>query len=107
MAGGIINTTTDSAGLGGTVDVVADTISIGGGGAIESDSLGEGDGGAIILSARNSFSLTNAFIEAEAKGSGAGGRIEIQAPDITLEQDSEIKIQALSGNGDAGGNDHH
>ena len=35
-------------------------------------------------------------------GSGAGGLVEIKAPEITLGQDSEINISALSGTGDAG-----
>ena len=35
-------------------------------------------------------------------GSGAGGLVEIKAPAITLGQDSEVNISAISGTGDAG-----
>ncbi|MGY8890905.1 MAG: two-partner secretion domain-containing protein, partial [Pseudomonadales bacterium] len=97
-----VNASTTSAGIGGSIVLSADTISIDGGSAVESDSFSSGDGGEIILTATRSFNLTNARIEAEVLGSGAGGLVEIKAPAITLGQDSEINISAVSGTGDAG-----
>ena len=97
-----VNASSSGAGVGGSIVLSADTISIVGGSALESDSFSSGDGGAIILTANSAFNLTNARIEAEVRGSGTGGLVEIKSPEITLGQDSEINISALSGTGDAG-----
>ncbi len=97
-----VNASSSGAGVGGSIFLSADTISIVGGSALESDSFSSGDGGAIILTANSAFNLTNARIEAEVRGSGTGGLVEIKSPEITLGQDSEINISALSGTGDAG-----
>ncbi|MDB9942466.1 filamentous hemagglutinin N-terminal domain-containing protein, partial [Pseudomonadales bacterium] len=97
-----VNASSSGAGVGGSIVLSADTISIVGGSALESDSFSSGDGGAIILTANSAFNLANARIEAEVGGSGTGGLVEIKSPEITLGQDSEINISALSGTGDAG-----
>ena len=101
IAGGKIITTTMGSGVGGDVDVSAQQLSITQEGVISSDSLSSGDGGDIEVSSV-SFQLTNASINAVARGAGVGGLISLQGDQIDITNEALINVSAITGTGDAG-----
>ena len=101
IAGGKIITTTQGGGFGGNVDITTDQIGITQGGVISSDSLADGDGGDIAIDA-GSLQISNASINAVARGAGFGGLIRLRGDQIAITNDAMVNVSAITGTGDAG-----
>ena len=98
---GQINSDTSSTGNAGAIEVKANNLFLSENGLINTSSLGEGNAGNISLNIIDIFKAENSDINTSSFQS-SGGQIEIQAKDISLGGDSDIRTDINSGEGGGG-----
>ncbi len=85
----------------GNININANSLTINNQGQINTLSEGLGNAGNITLNINNSFTATDGNISANANQAG-GGEIKINAQNIRLRGDSDIRTNVNSGAGDGG-----
>ncbi|MDF0644568.1 MAG: filamentous hemagglutinin N-terminal domain-containing protein [Nitrospira sp.] len=85
---GALSATTSGSGNAGNITVVSDTVSLTNFATISASTSGEGAGGSIHISAQNTISAVDSFINASANsvqpGAGSGGHVLLSAPTINV-----------------------
>jgi large exoprotein involved in heme utilization and adhesion len=104
ISGSLVAASSLGGGDGGSVGLVAERIRVGEGGEIRARSAGAGDAGSITLRAAVSIEITgeDTDLQATARGSGNGGRVELSAPDVALDDDALVATSALGFGGSGG-----
>lgn len=98
---GQIRAVTSSIGNSGTIKVTATELSIDNAGSISTNSSGTGNAGNISLKIFDNLAADNSNINTSSERS-AGGQIEIDAENIRLQGDSDIRTNVNSGINDGG-----
>jgi large exoprotein involved in heme utilization and adhesion len=88
-------------GNGGNVDITADSLRLTNGANLNARSLGNGTAGNILINLQDTLESNNALITT-ASFLSSGGQIDIDADQITLEENSDIVSQVFLGQGNGG-----
>jgi filamentous hemagglutinin family protein len=101
-AGGAISSKTDTVGAGGRVDLSADRVTLTDGAVVSTQSTGAagGRGGDIVITARDTVSMTAAALSTSAE-EGTGGSIAVSAGQLDLCPGAVVSASS-SGAGNAG-----
>jgi filamentous hemagglutinin family protein len=98
---GQINAQTESQGNAGTISVTAQELLLDNAGLISTRSSGNGNAGNIILNVIDTLKANNSNINTSSEGS-TGGQIYINAGNINLKGNSDIRTNVNSGANDGG-----
>lgn len=99
LTGGQINSSSLGIGNAGAINIVTNAAWLTGRSSISTLAT-QASGGDVTLQVRDSLSLSDSVISAEAQGDGNGGNLTITAPKIlTLGKGSQLLANSMSGNG--------
>ena len=99
--GGQITTASRSAGDSGNITLVTERLTLADAASISAQSMQSADAGSITITARDHLKSQGSTITTEANA-GAGGNIDIQAPQLVTLIDSDITTSVRSGDANAG-----
>ncbi|WP_089720362.1 two-partner secretion domain-containing protein [Candidatus Entotheonella palauensis] len=94
-----INSSTFGSGSGGRVEVRADNLLLTQGASISSSTFGGGSGGHVEVQATNLTLTQGAFVASNSFGGGPGGRVEVRADNVMLTRGASLSSNTNSEDG--------